>query len=76
MADKVILTCSECLSRNYVTTKNKKTNTQRLEKLKSIVQNVGNILYIKKQSRKGIVMAKEKKEKKERTYSPKGNRRE
>ena len=31
MADKVILTCSECLSRNYVTTKNKKTNTQRLE---------------------------------------------
>lgn len=31
MAHKVVLTCSECLSRNYVTTKNKKTNTQRLE---------------------------------------------
>ncbi len=31
MADKVILTCTECLSRNYTTEKNKKTNTQRLE---------------------------------------------
>ena len=26
MADKVILTCTECLSRNYVTEKNKKTH--------------------------------------------------
>lgn len=31
MADKVILTCTECLSRNYVTEKNKKINTTRLE---------------------------------------------
>jgi len=31
MADKVILTCTECLSRNYVTTKNKKTHQSRLE---------------------------------------------
>lgn len=31
MADKVILTCTECLSRNYVTEKNKKTHLQRLE---------------------------------------------
>lgn len=30
MADKVILTCTECLSRNYVT-ENKKTHLQRLE---------------------------------------------
>jgi len=31
LADKVVLTCTECLSRNYTTPKNKKTNTQRLE---------------------------------------------
>ena len=31
MADKVILVCTEFLSRNYVTPKNKKTNTKRLE---------------------------------------------
>lgn len=31
MADKVILVCTECLSRNYVTPKNKKTNAKRLE---------------------------------------------
>lgn len=31
MADKVILTCSVCLSRNYTTSKNKKTHTDRME---------------------------------------------
>ncbi|GJM57393.1 50S ribosomal protein L33 [uncultured Dubosiella sp.] len=31
MAEKVTLTCTECLSRNYTTSKNKKTSTQRLE---------------------------------------------
>ncbi|MBP3853342.1 MAG: 50S ribosomal protein L33 [Erysipelotrichaceae bacterium] len=31
MADKVTLVCSECLSRNYFTNKNKKTNLERLE---------------------------------------------
>ena len=31
MKDKVILTCSECLSRNYTTNKNKKTHTERIE---------------------------------------------
>lgn len=31
MADKVILTCTECLSRNYTTEKNKKTHLKRLE---------------------------------------------
>ena len=31
LADKVVLTCTECLSRNYTTEKNKKPNTQRLE---------------------------------------------
>ena len=31
MADKVILTCTECLSRNYTTEKNKKTHLERLE---------------------------------------------
>ncbi len=31
MNEKVILTCTECLSRNYTTHRNKKTHTQRLE---------------------------------------------
>ena len=31
LCDKVILTCTECLSRNYTTTRNKKTHTERLE---------------------------------------------
>ena len=31
MKDKVILTCSECLSLNYTTHKNKKTHTERIE---------------------------------------------
>ncbi|MFV0380706.1 MAG: 50S ribosomal protein L33 [Breznakia sp.] len=31
MSEKVILTCSECLSRNYTTQKNKQTQTQRME---------------------------------------------
>lgn len=31
MSDKVILTCTNCLSRNYSTKKNKKNQTQRLE---------------------------------------------
>ena len=31
MAEKVTLPCTECLSRNYTTSKNKKTSTQRLE---------------------------------------------
>lgn len=31
MQEKIILMCSQCLSRNYTTKKNKKTHTQRLE---------------------------------------------
>ena len=31
MSDEVILTCTECLSRNYTTTKNKKTHNERIE---------------------------------------------
>lgn len=31
MKQKVILVCSECLSRNYTITKNKRTNVERLE---------------------------------------------
>jgi len=31
MSDKVILTCTECLSRNYTTSHNRKTRTERLE---------------------------------------------
>ncbi|MEG0346019.1 MAG: 50S ribosomal protein L33 [Erysipelotrichaceae bacterium] len=34
MKEKVILTCSECLSRNYTTVKNKQTHTSRLELMK------------------------------------------
>ena len=40
MADKVILTCTECLSRNYTTGKNKKTHTERLE-IKKYCQKCG-----------------------------------
>ena len=31
MKQKVILVCSECLSRNYSVTKNKRVNVERLE---------------------------------------------
>ena len=31
MKQKVILVCTECLSRNYSVTKNKRTNVERLE---------------------------------------------
>lgn len=31
MKEKVILVCTECLSRNYSVTKNKRVNTERLE---------------------------------------------
>ncbi|MCF0110587.1 MAG: 50S ribosomal protein L33 [Erysipelotrichaceae bacterium] len=30
MNEKVTLACTECLSRNYITTRNKKTSTERL----------------------------------------------
>ena len=32
--DKVILTCTECLSRNYATKRNKKASNERLELMK------------------------------------------
>ena len=31
MQEKIILTCTQCLSRNYTTYKNKNTHTQRME---------------------------------------------
>ncbi len=31
MREKVTLVCTKCLSRNYTTTKNKQTQTKRLE---------------------------------------------
>lgn len=31
MREKIILVCSECMSRNYATTKNKQTSKERLE---------------------------------------------
>ncbi|TVP86684.1 MAG: 50S ribosomal protein L33 [Acholeplasmataceae bacterium] len=31
MREKIILVCTECLSRNYTATKNKQTQKQRLE---------------------------------------------
>lgn len=33
-SDKVILTCSVCLNRNYATRRNKKTNPERLQLMK------------------------------------------
>lgn len=34
MREKVILACTECKNRNYMTTKNKKTTTGKLEFMK------------------------------------------
>ncbi|MBQ1429407.1 MAG: 50S ribosomal protein L33 [Kiritimatiellae bacterium] len=34
MRDLAILACGECKRRNYTTTRNKKTTTERLEKVK------------------------------------------
>ena len=34
MRDLAILACGECKQRNYTTTRNKKTTTERLEKVK------------------------------------------
>ena len=34
MRDLAILACTECKNRNYTTTRNKKTTTERLEKVK------------------------------------------
>jgi large subunit ribosomal protein L33 len=34
MRDLAILACGECKNRNYTTTRNKKTKTERLEKVK------------------------------------------
>ena len=65
LADKVVLTCTECLSRNYTTPKNKKTNTQRLEIKKYCPKCGKHTLH--KETKLGIHMSKEKKE---RTYSP------
>ncbi len=31
MSEKIIMTCSQCLSRNYTTHKNKVTHTKRVE---------------------------------------------
>jgi len=31
MREKIILVCSECMSRNYTSTKNKQTQTKRIE---------------------------------------------
>ncbi|MCF0116258.1 MAG: 50S ribosomal protein L33 [Erysipelotrichaceae bacterium] len=32
--DKVVLACTECLSRNYTTSRNKKSSQERLELMK------------------------------------------
>lgn len=34
MREKIILICTECLSRNYTTTKNKQTQKERVEQKK------------------------------------------
>ena len=34
MRTKITLACTECKQRNYTTTRNKKTTTERLEKVK------------------------------------------
>ena len=49
MSDKVILTCTECLSRNYTTTKNKKTHNERIELMKFC--NAVNIHFTRKRNK-------------------------
>ena len=39
MKEKVILVCSECLSRNYSIPKNKRVNVERLESKKELAYN-------------------------------------
>ena len=50
MSDKVTLVCTECLSRNYVTQKNKKTHLQRLEIKKYLIK--------EKRFKDGIILKK------------------
>ena len=50
MSDKVILTCTECLSRNYTTTKNKKTHNERIELMNS-ARNAVNIHFTRKRNK-------------------------
>ena len=51
MSDKVILTCTECLSRNYTTTKNKKTHLERIE-LSKFCKKCGKPLDVKAEAKK------------------------
>ena len=48
--EPITLACTECNRRTYMTEKNKKNNTDRLEKLLSIVNSAKNVLHIRKQN--------------------------
>lgn len=51
MRVNVTLACTECGDRNYITTKNKRNNPERIE-MKNIVHVITNILYIVKLNNK------------------------
>ena len=68
MADKVTLVCSECFSRNYSTTKNKKVNGQRLE-MRKFCPKCGKHTLHKETKQRNLKMSKTKKD---WMFSPKG----
>lgn len=51
MRVNVTLACTECGDRNYISTKNKRNNPERVE-MKNIVHVITNILYIVKLNNK------------------------
>ena len=60
MAEKVTLTCTECFSRNYSTSKNKKTSTQRLE-MRKFLSKMREAHFAPRNEIEGKIMSNEKK---------------
>ena len=52
--ENIILECTECKNRNYITSKNKRNNTDRLE-LTKYCKFCKNTQHIKKQNNKAIL---------------------
>ena len=48
--ENIILECTECKNRNYMTSKNKRNNTDRLELVK-YCNSAKNVQHIKKQNK-------------------------
>ena len=56
MRQKIILVCTECLSRNYNTTKNKLTNVERLE-IKKFCPTCNKHTLHKESNKESLIMA-------------------